>query len=79
MALNYSETQEMIAACEKNDVQLHVAYYRRGMSRFLKIKELLDQGEIGEVRTVNIRLARPIAKEEKEGSSLSWRVFPSGR
>lgn len=66
----------MITACKKNAVQLHVAYYRRAMPRFLKIKELLDKGEIGEIRTVNIRLVQPIAKEEKEGSSLSWRVLP---
>src|SRR6478752_4064397 len=42
MALDFTECQEMIAACEQAGVPLYVAYYRRGQARFLKIKELLE-------------------------------------
>jgi predicted dehydrogenase len=66
----------MIKVCQKNNVQLHVAYYRRAMPRFLKIKELLESGAIGEVRTVNIRLAQPVQEEEKNEAELPWRVLP---
>jgi predicted dehydrogenase len=76
MARNFKEAAEMIRVCEENDVQLHVAYYRRAMPRFLKIKELLDSGVVGEIRTLNIRLAQPAAEEEKDESSLPWRVLP---
>jgi len=76
MARNYDEAQEMIRVCKESNVQLHVAYYRRAMPRFLKIKEMLEQGEIGEVRTVNIRLAQPIEEAEKDESGLPWRVLP---
>ncbi|TDO91318.1 putative dehydrogenase [Halanaerobium saccharolyticum] len=76
MATNYKEAQKMIKACQKNEVQLHVAYYRRAMPRFLKIKELLEAGAIGEIRTVNIRLAQPVEEAEKDEANLPWRVLP---
>lgn len=56
MALNYNECLEMIDTCEENAVPLFVAYYRRALPRFLKIKELLDNKIIGEVRSVVIVL-----------------------
>ena len=46
------------------------------MPRFLKIKELIDSGEIGEVRTINIRLAQPVEEAEKDEANLPWRVLP---
>ena len=76
MARNYDEAEEMIKVCQENSVQLHVAYYRRAMPRFLKIKELIEEGAIGEIRTVNIRLAQPLEEAEKEEANLPWRVLP---
>lgn len=76
MARNHKEAQKMIKVCKKNDVQLHVAYYRRAMPRFLKIKELLDSGAIGEIRSVNIRVAQPVEEVEKDEANLPWRVLP---
>ncbi|MCC3144696.1 Gfo/Idh/MocA family oxidoreductase [Halanaerobium sp. Z-7514] len=76
MALNFAEAQEMIEAAEINGVQLHVAYYRRAMPRFLKIKELLDSGIIGELRTLNIRLSQAVEDSELNSDSLPWRVRP---
>ena len=50
MALNITECQEMITACKDAGVPLYVAYYRRAQPRFLKIKELLENNAIGDVR-----------------------------
>ena len=52
MALNFHECRQMIDACEAAGVPLFVAYYRRALARFLKIKQLLDSGAIGEPRFV---------------------------
>ena len=41
MALNAKECSEMIEACKTAGVPLFVAYYRRALERFLKIKELI--------------------------------------
>lgn len=76
MALNYAECQEMLAACQAADVPLFVAYYRRALPRFLKVKALLDAQAIGHVRLVNISLYWPPQPHEHDRDNLPWRVIP---
>lgn len=76
MALNLAECQEMIAACGEAGVPLYVAYYRRALDKFLKIKQLVADGAIGEVRLVRVTLSQAATPEEIEGN-LPWRVIPS--
>jgi predicted dehydrogenase len=77
MALNFAECQEMIAGCRHAGVRLFVAYYRRALPRFLKIKELVDSGAIGDLRFVNITFYQPLAPEDLDSSTLNWRVDPA--
>ncbi|GAB3063698.1 Gfo/Idh/MocA family protein [Virgibacillus ainsalahensis] len=72
MGLNTDECNEMIAACEEAGVPLYVAYYRRAMPRFLKIKELLDNQAIGDVRFVSTTQYQKASKD----MSNSWRFQP---
>jgi len=74
MAMNAEECQAMIAACEAAGVPLFVAYYRRALPRFLKVKELLDQGSIGTPRSVTITFYRPMRAYDPQ--NLPWRVVP---
>lgn len=76
MALNFEECQMMITACRAAGVPLFVAYYRRALPRFLKVKELLDARAIGEVRFVTMTLRRPLAADELTLHTLPWRVIP---
>ena len=76
MALNFAECQEMIDACGQAGVPLFVAYYRRALPRFLKIKELLDDGAIGAVRFVQITFHQTIRPDELDPANLPWRVIP---
>jgi len=76
MARTYNECQSMIKACKQADVPLYVAYYRRALPNFLKIKELVDNGEIGKVRAVNIQLHEPNDTEMIARQSDNWRVQP---
>ena len=76
MALNYSECQEMNRACEAAGVPLWVAYYRRTLPRFLKVKELLDSGAIGDVRFVTVRLYQKPRLDHYDRANLPWRVVP---
>ena len=65
----------MITACEENEVSLFVAYYRRSLPRFLKIKSLLDEGAIGDVRFVTVTLhQKPISQDLNK--IKHWRVDP---
>jgi predicted dehydrogenase len=77
MALNFAECQEMIAACANRDVPLFVAYYRRTLPRFLKIKDLIESGAIGDVRFVSINFYQPIAAEDLDTDNQPWRVDPT--
>src|SRR6266850_3456148 len=52
MARTYRECRAMIDACQQADVPLFTAYYRRMLPNFLKIKALLNDGVIGDVRYV---------------------------
>jgi len=76
MALNWAECQEMIEACQKANVSLFVAYYRRAQPRFLKVKELLDNGAIGEVRFVKTTHYRQVDQDLLDPNNLPWRVQP---
>lgn len=75
MALNTAECREMTKVCSQNHIPLFVAYYRRTLPRFLKVKELLDGGAIGEVRFVSIQHTQPLAEKDENGA-WPWRVDP---
>ncbi len=76
MALNYLEALVMCEVCKNASVPLYVAYYRRQLPRFLRVKELVDSGAVGEVRFVNVTLYQPPHKLEISGENLPWRVIP---
>ena len=74
MGLNYSECLKMTKACEDAGVPLFVAYYRRALPTFLKIKSLIDEKTIGKVLCVNISFySKPSNKDLEESN---WRVIP---
>jgi len=75
MALSHKECQEMIHACEILSVPLFVAYYRRALPRFLKIKSLLGNKAIGSIRAINIQLYKPATESDIKGQQ-NWRVNP---
>lgn len=77
MALNVAECREMIAACGAAGVPLFVAYYRRALARFRKVKELLASRAIGEVRYVAINLSQPPAQHMPQDAALPWRLNPA--
>jgi len=76
MGMRHTECLEMIDACRSAGVPLWVGYYRRALPRFLKVRELVDSGAIGPVRTVTSRQlvrAPPINTSDE----LPWRVDPA--
>lgn len=81
MAPNYVESKEVFEAFEQRGIPLFVAYYRRSLPRFLKIKEWLDANEIGNVRHIVWMLAKPPSEVDLSGT-YNWRtdakVAPGG-
>ena len=76
MALNYSEAKKMLEASEKYQLPVFVAYYRRALSGFLKVKELIDSNSIGEIEKINLELHLPAREEDFDADNLPWRVLP---
>ncbi len=76
MALNYRQCLEMIEASEKYGVPLYVAYYRRALPYFLKVKSLIDGGAIGQVLYASMRLERPPSEVDYQPDQV-WRLDPS--
>lgn len=75
MALNYRECAMINKAAEKYRLPVFVAYYRRTLPGFLKIKELIENGTIGKVRFVRLEIYNFLSEDEKAGR-LPWRVMP---
>ncbi len=76
MARTYTECLQMLHACAQANVPLFVAYYRRYLPKFLKVKELIDQKAIGEIRFVNIQLTSAPKNGDENRQHLPWRVIP---
>jgi predicted dehydrogenase len=76
MALNFAECLAMIQACQAAGVPLFVAYYRRALARFRKVKQLIDTHAIGEVRFVSVTLQQPLIAGDLAPDALPWRVRP---
>ena len=71
MARNHAECQAMVDACAAAEVPLFVAYYRRALPAFLKVKSMVAEGAIGPVRYAAIELCQPAAEDPQ---NLPWRV-----
>src|SRR4051794_11684548 len=80
MARNFDECRRMIDACRaaRNGagVPLFVPYYRRRLPRFLRAKQLIDDGAIGPVRLVSVLLYQRPNANETDRASLHWHVVP---
>jgi predicted dehydrogenase len=76
MALNHAECEIINEASEKFGKPVFVAYYRRALPGFLKVKELIEQGTIGKVLFYSLELFKPASDDEKAGK-LPWRVDPA--
>ena len=74
MGLSYDECRRMIEVSEETGVPLHVAYYRRSMPYFLKVKELLDSRKIGTLAGVVLEFVVPPRPEDLDREHLPWRL-----
>jgi 1,5-anhydro-D-fructose reductase (1,5-anhydro-D-mannitol-forming) len=80
MGRDHAECARMIAAFGAArggaGVPLFVAYYRRALPKFLRIKALIDDGRIGDVRFVQLTLFQRPNPLETSPDTLPWRVVP---
>ena len=76
MAPDYQGCLEMNKVSSETGVPIFVAYYRRSMEYFLKVKELLKNQAIGKILMVQSSLIIPSRAEDRDRQNLPWRVMP---
>ncbi|WP_276372322.1 Gfo/Idh/MocA family oxidoreductase [Chryseolinea sp. H1M3-3] len=78
MARTHKECISMVEACQRANVPLFTAYYRRSLPNFLKIQSLIRDGVIGDVRYVNILLNKTLQPDIvwASGNDDNWRIVP---
>jgi predicted dehydrogenase len=75
MTVNSSSAMRMASAAKKASIKLCVAHYRRAQPYFKKIKQLIDDKRIGEVRFANLNFYKKLlSKEELELPGNKWRI-----
>ena len=71
MARNHAECRRMVRAFREAGIPLFVAYYRRALPRFLKVRELLEAGALGVLTGV---LCRNSSHRRIDPRALPWRL-----
>ena len=72
MARSGAECDRMVQAFADANLPLFVAYYRRALPRFVKAKELIDAGELGDIVNVSYDYEGMADPKRHPG----WRVDP---
>jgi len=73
MARNTSECDAMLAACAAARQKLFVAYYRRALPRFLKVRDILESGTLGRLTAVSYRQSTPLPTNANLATG-GWRL-----
>ena len=73
LAPSYAACVRLRDAFRERSLPLFVAYYRRSLPRFQKVREWLDGGVIGEPRAVVWTFAKPASDLDRSGGA-NWRT-----
>lgn len=74
LAASYVDCQRVNRISEQTGVPCFVAYYRRYLPYFQKVKQLVLEGAVGKVTNVQIHFAVPPRDLDYNSQSLPWRV-----
>ena len=77
MALNAAAAEQIEKVAKQTGVKITVAHYRRQQPVFLKVKELIEQKVIGDVRFVDLKMLQPHQSEIITKTETNWRIDPS--
>lgn len=77
LAASYGDCIRINRISEQTGVPCFVAYYRRYLPYFQRVKEIIRNGEIGEVINVQVRFSVPPRDlDYNSGKEMPWRVQP---
>nr|WP_314897710.1 Gfo/Idh/MocA family oxidoreductase [uncultured Flavobacterium sp.] len=73
LASTYEDSLVIYNAFKEKEIPLFVAYYRRSLPRFVKVKKWLDANEIGQVRHISWHFSKPVSTLDLSGN-YNWRT-----
>lgn len=76
LAASYDDCVRVNRVSEETKVPCYVAYYRRYLPYFQRIRDILSSGILGTITNVQIRFSTPPRKEDFNKEQLPWRVQP---
>lgn len=76
LAANYEDCARVNRVSVATGVPCFVAYYRRYLPYFKKVKDIVDQGGIGKLLNVQVRLSVPAPELDYHSANLPWRLQP---
>lgn len=75
MSVNSASAQRMVNTAKEENQKLVVAHYRRAQPLFKKIKQLLDEKMLGDIRVVRLDMyKRILSKTDLADPQKAWRV-----
>lgn len=78
MTTNFASAKRMMNAGKESNLKISVAHYRRAQPYFKKLKQLIDDKVIGDVRTVQLIFYKKLlSKEELAFPGVKWRLDSS--
>jgi 1,5-anhydro-D-fructose reductase (1,5-anhydro-D-mannitol-forming) len=76
VTIHADSCKRMIAMSKQFDMNCSVAHYRRGLPLFNRVKALIKEGAIGNVRLVRLSTLQPEKSKLINHTADNWRVIP---
>ena len=74
LASNYDDCVRINYVSEQTGVPCFVAYYRRYLPYFQRVKNIINEGILGTITSVNIRYSVPPREFDRDKENLPWRL-----
>ena len=76
LASSYEDCARVNKISVETDVPCFVAYYRRYLPYFQRVKDIVERGVLGKIVNVQVRFAVPAPDLDYQSANLPWRLQP---
>ncbi len=78
LAANYDDCARINRVSEQTGMPCFVAYYRRCLPYFQKVRSIVESGELGKIVNIQVRFSNPPRESDAaKGEKQPWRVVKS--
>jgi predicted dehydrogenase len=76
MARTADECRKINETAGESGIPVFVAYYRRALEYFKKVRVIVDSGALGRILAINMQQYFPARPEDRDWKNPPWRVIP---